>query len=138
MSAIVGVTVKPGDRVRAGDVLVRLDARQLTAGQARADAGLAAALEGAAAAEADVEGAASALALAKVSHARIATLAERKVATPAEIDEAVAALRGAEARMRLPRHARRRSDKGSRPPAQPRAMPRSTHRSPRSWRRSTG
>lgn len=100
MSAVVDVTVKPGDRVRAGQVLVRLDARQLAAGAARADAGLAAALEGAAAADADVEGAASALSLAKVSHARIARLAERKVATPAEIDQAVAALRGAEARMK--------------------------------------
>ncbi len=100
MSAIVAVTVKPGDRVRTGQVLVRLDARQLTAGQARADAGLAAALEGAAAAEADAEGAASALALARASHTRIARLAERTVATPAEIDAAVAALRGAEARMK--------------------------------------
>ncbi len=100
MSAIAAVTVKPGDRVRAGQVLVRLDARQLAAGQAGANAGLAAALEGAAAAEADAEGAASALALARASHARIARLAERKVATPAEIDAAVAALRGAEARMK--------------------------------------
>lgn len=100
MSAIVGVTVRAGDRVRAGQVLVRLDARQLAAGQAGADAGLARALEGAAAAEADAEGAASALSLARATHARIATLAERKVATPAEIDAAVAALRGAEARMK--------------------------------------
>lgn len=100
MAVIVDVAVKPGDRVRAGQVLVRLDARQLSAGQARADAGLAATLESATSAEADAEGAASALSLARASHARIARLAERKVATPAEIDAAVAALRGAEARMK--------------------------------------
>jgi RND family efflux transporter MFP subunit len=100
MSAIVDVAVKPGDRVRAGQVLVRLDTRQLAAGQARADAGLAAMVEAASTADAEREAAASALTLARASHARIATLAERKVATPAEIDAAVAALRGAEARMK--------------------------------------
>jgi multidrug efflux pump subunit AcrA (membrane-fusion protein) len=100
MSAIVNVAVKPGDRVRAGQVLVRLDARQLAAGQARADAGLAATLEADAAADAERDAATSALTLARASHARIATLAERKVATPAEIDAAVAALRGAEARLK--------------------------------------
>jgi multidrug efflux pump subunit AcrA (membrane-fusion protein) len=100
MSSIVAVTVRPGDRVRAGQVLVRLDARQLTGGQAGADASLAAALEGATAAEADAEGAAASLALARVSHGRIARLRERQAATPAEIDAAVAALRGAEARMK--------------------------------------
>jgi RND family efflux transporter MFP subunit len=100
MSSIVDVTVKPGDLVRAGQVLVRLDARQLAAGQARADAGLAATLEARAAADAEREAADSALTLARASHGRIATLAERKVATPAEIDAAVAALRGAEARLK--------------------------------------
>jgi multidrug resistance efflux pump len=90
MSSITQVTVKPGDQVRSGQVLVRLDARQLHAGQARADAALSALLEGAVAAEADAEGASSALSLARVSHGRIATLADRKVATPAEIDAAVA------------------------------------------------
>jgi RND family efflux transporter MFP subunit len=100
MSAIVDVAVRPGDRVRAGQVLVRLDARQLAAGQARADAGLAATLEAESAIDAEREAAASALTLARASHARITTLAERKVATPAEIDASVAALRGAEARMK--------------------------------------
>ena len=40
VATIVGVRVKAGDRVRAGDVLVTLDARDVTAhtGQARADA----------------------------------------------------------------------------------------------------
>lgn len=99
MSSIVSVAVRPGDRVRAGQVLVRLDARQLAGGQARAEASLAAVLEGAAAAEADADGAAAALELARASHARIARLAERKAATPAELDAAVAALRGAESRL---------------------------------------
>lgn len=100
MSSIAAVTVRAGDRVRAGQLLVQLDARQMAGGQARADATLAAALEGASAAEADAEGAAAALELARLSHARIARLAERKVATPAEVDAAVAALRGAESRMK--------------------------------------
>lgn len=100
MASILQVTVKPGDRVRAGQVLVRLDARQFDAARAGAEAALAAALEGANAARADSEGAASALSLARASHARIATLRERDVATPAEIDAAVAGLRGAEARLK--------------------------------------
>ena len=100
MASILQVTDKPGDRVRAGQVLVRLDARQFDAARAGAEAALAAALEGANAARADSEGAASALSLARASHARIATLRERDVATPAEIDAAVAGLRGAEARLK--------------------------------------
>ena len=100
MSPIVQVTVKPGDRVKSGQVLIRLDARQLHAGQARADAALSALLEGAAAVEAEAEGTAAALSLARVSHGRIARLAERQVATPAEIDTAVADLQAADARMK--------------------------------------
>jgi len=100
MSSILQVTVKPGERVRSGQVLVRLDARQFDAARAGADAALAAALEGANAARADSEGAASALSLARATHERIATLRERDAATPAEIDAAVAGLRGAEARLR--------------------------------------
>jgi RND family efflux transporter MFP subunit len=100
MSSILQVTVKPGDRVRSGQVLVRLDARQFDAARAGADAALAAALEGANAARADSEGAAAALTLARASHERIATLRERDAATPAEIDAAVAGLRGAEARLK--------------------------------------
>ncbi len=98
VSSIVDVAVRPGDRVRAGAVLLRLDARQLDAVRSRADASLSATLEAKAAIDAEVESAGAALALARSDHARISGLAERKVATTAELDAVTAALRGAEAR----------------------------------------
>jgi RND family efflux transporter MFP subunit len=98
LSTIVDVTARPGDRVRQGQVLVRLDGRQLEAGRARADSSLGAAVEAHAAAEAEIAAAASALALARATHTRILTLAERTAATPAEVDAAVAGLREAESR----------------------------------------
>jgi multidrug efflux pump subunit AcrA (membrane-fusion protein) len=98
VAPIVEVRVSPGDRVRTGQVLVRLDDRELEASRARADAGVAAATSTIAAAAADADAAAAALTLATASHKRIAGLRERNSATAGELDEAVAALRSAEAR----------------------------------------
>lgn len=92
------VLVSPGDRVRAGQPLVRLDGRELSANRAQAEAGLSAAEQGLQAAAAGREGAQAALALASATHKRIAELHSRNSATPHELDEAVSALRGAEAR----------------------------------------
>ena len=98
IAPIVEVRAVPGQRVRRGETLVVLDSRELEANRARADAGLAAASEGATVAKADEQAAASALALATVTHKRISTLRDKNSATPGELDQAVANLRSAEAR----------------------------------------
>jgi RND family efflux transporter MFP subunit len=99
LSPILEVHVRAGERVRKGQRLVTLDARQLDAGAAAASASLAATLQGSAAADAELAAADAALALASTSHGRIAKLRERNSATQAELDDAVAMLRAAEARV---------------------------------------
>jgi RND family efflux transporter MFP subunit len=92
------VRVASGDRVRAGQVLVVLDATDLSAGAASARAAAQAATDGVRASAADVQAADAALALAKATHERIAALAAKQSATAHELDEATAGLRAAEAR----------------------------------------
>jgi RND family efflux transporter MFP subunit len=99
VSPILQVHVQPGARVRRGQPLVTLDARQLEATAATAGASLQASMRGAAAAEAEERAAQAALALAQASHDRVASLRARNSATAGEHDEAIAALRGAEARV---------------------------------------
>ena len=91
------VRVAPGDRVRIGQVLVVLDAADLTAGAAGARAAAQAATDGVRASAADVQAADAALALAEATHSRIAALAAKRSATAHELDEATAGLRAAEA-----------------------------------------
>lgn len=91
------VLAVPGDRVRAGAVLVRLDARELRAHQARAEASAAAAEQAVRAARTGRDGAQAALSLAAATHERIAALRAKNSATPNELDQAVSSLRGAEA-----------------------------------------
>lgn len=91
------VRVAPGDRVRAGQVLVVLDSMDLSAGAAGARAAAQAATDGVRARAADVEAADAALALAEATHSRIAALAAKQSATAHELDEAIAGLRAAEA-----------------------------------------
>ncbi len=97
MASIVEVRVRAGDRVRRGDVLVTLDARDLHANDARAQATTLSAVEAVRAAEADVRAAEAAAHLARVTHDRIAMLHARRSATNDELDQAVAALATAEA-----------------------------------------
>jgi RND family efflux transporter MFP subunit len=99
VAPVIEVRVKPGDRVRRGQPLVVLDGRDLQASRARAAAGVASSAQGAAAAAAEVRSAEAALVLARASERRITALRERNSATPGEHDEAVAALRAAEARV---------------------------------------
>ena len=101
MADVRAVPVKAGDRVRAGQALVLLDGRELQAHQTRASASQAAVTQATALAEADRQAAEAALALARLTHQRIADLKAKNSATQGELDEAVAALRGAEARMRV-------------------------------------
>lgn len=93
------VRVLPGDRVRKGQVLVVLDASDLAAAARAARAGTVAAGQGARASAADLQAADAALTLARASHDRIAGLRATGSATPQELDDAIAMLRNAEARV---------------------------------------
>jgi multidrug efflux pump subunit AcrA (membrane-fusion protein) len=101
MAEVRAVSVKPGDRVRAGQALVLLDARELQAHRTRAVASQAVVQQSTALADADRQAAEAALMLARVTHERIADLRAKNSATQNELDEAVAALRGAEARLKV-------------------------------------
>jgi len=99
VATIAGMRVKAGDRVRAGDVLITLDARDITdyTGQARASA---------VAAEKTLTQARTALSAAEAEHRlaaafqkRITTLLARDSATDQERDEAEARLSAAAARL---------------------------------------
>lgn len=98
MAPVRTVRVAPGDHVRAGQVLVELDGRDLRANARSAAAGAAQARDGAAAAAAEARAAEAAVILARATHARVAALHAKKSATAQELDEATAALTAAEAR----------------------------------------
>ena len=93
------VRVAPGDRVRAGQVLIVLDGSDLGAYARRAQAGAQAAGQSATAAASEQQAAEAALGLARSTHARIAGLHEKRSATAQELDNATGALRAAEAQM---------------------------------------
>jgi len=93
------VRVKGGDRVQAGQTLVVLDGRDLSAQARSARAAAQAAGQGLTAAEAEQRAAEAGLTLARASHARIVTLEAKRSATRQELDDATAALRAAEARV---------------------------------------
>jgi len=99
MATVLEVKVKAGDRVRAGQPLVVLDARDLEASRVRAQAALVAAQEASRLATADRQAAQAALDLAAATHTRISELRGRNSATPHEFDEAQAGLRAAQARV---------------------------------------
>jgi len=92
------VRAVPGDRVRVGQVLIVLDGRDLAAQARRARAEGASADQDVIAAAAERQAAEAALALARATHARIASLQSKRSATPQELDDATGALLAAEAR----------------------------------------
>lgn len=100
VATVLSIGVAPGDRVRAGQRLIALDARDLEAHRHQAAASVAALERATAASAADRDAADAALALARATHERIAALHARRSATSHELDEAVSALRAAEARLR--------------------------------------
>ena len=93
------VLVLPGDRVRKGQTLIVLDGADLVAAARAARSTAIAAEQGARAAAAEVQASEAALALVHASHDRIAGLYAKGSATAQERDDAIAALRGAEARL---------------------------------------
>jgi RND family efflux transporter MFP subunit len=88
----------PGDRVRAGQVLIVLDGRDLAAQARRARAQGTSADQDVIASAAERQAAQAGLALARATHARIAGLQAKQSATAQELDDATGALRAAEAR----------------------------------------
>ena len=90
------ILVQPGDKVRSGQVLARLDSRDLQAQRAQAEAGVTAAEQGVKAAVTNRDAAESGLALAAATHRRIAELRGKNSATPNELDQAVSGLKAAE------------------------------------------
>jgi RND family efflux transporter MFP subunit len=97
LAPVIAITVQAGDRVRAGDVLVRLDARDLAARAQQAGATTRAAEEALTAARSAQAAAAADHKLAAASHGRISQLRERNAATAQELDEADARLAAATA-----------------------------------------
>ena len=92
------VRAVPGDRVRAGQLLIVLDGRDLAAQAQRARAVGVSADQDVIAAASERQAAEAALALARSTYTRIAGLHAKRSATSQELDEATAALRAAEAR----------------------------------------
>lgn len=99
MAPVREVRVKPGDRVRAGQVLVVLDDRDLGANARGAKSSALAAEQAVTAGGADRRAAEAGLALAKASHDRVVALHGRRSATAQELDQATASLRAAEAQV---------------------------------------
>jgi multidrug efflux pump subunit AcrA (membrane-fusion protein) len=97
LAPVVDVTVVPGDRVGRGQVLIRLDSRELDANQARATAALAAAEQAVEAVGAQEQMAIAGLTLASATYDRISALHAKRSATPQELDRAEAGRRTAEA-----------------------------------------
>ncbi len=98
LAPVRDVRVAPGDRVRAGQLLIVLDGRDLAAHARSASSAALAADQGVTAAASERQGADAALTLARATHDRIAGLHARRSATAQELDDATGALREAEAR----------------------------------------
>lgn len=90
------ILVQPGDKVRAGQALIRLDSRDLQAQRSQAEAGLAVAEQAIKGATTNRDAAEAGLALATATHRRIAELRAKNSATPNELDQAVSGLKAAE------------------------------------------
>jgi RND family efflux transporter MFP subunit len=99
VATIATVRVKAGDRVRAGDVLVTLDARDVTEHTGQARAGALAAEKSLAQTRAEQNAAEAEHRLATAWQKRIAALHARNSATDQERDEAEARLAAATARL---------------------------------------
>ncbi|MEL6694160.1 MAG: efflux RND transporter periplasmic adaptor subunit, partial [Pseudomonadota bacterium] len=96
---VAEVTVREGDMVAVGDVLVRMDTSQLEAQRARAEADIARAESNAAAAAAQVAQGEARLIFAEQELSRTQALLERNVATQEQLDARISEMRVAEANL---------------------------------------
>jgi RND family efflux transporter MFP subunit len=110
MGYVRAVNVQVGDRVRAGQELIVIDAQDLDTGVARAEAGRAEAQRAVPEAESAIAGAKASLDLAEATFKRMETLAARKSISNQELDEASARLKGAQANYDMARARRSQLD----------------------------
>jgi multidrug efflux pump subunit AcrA (membrane-fusion protein) len=96
LAPVRDVRVAPGDRVRAGQVLIVLDGRDLSAHARSASAAALAADQGVNAAASEQQSADAVLALARATHERIAVLHAKRSATAQELDDATISLMAGE------------------------------------------
>lgn len=101
MGYVRALTVKAGDTVQAGQLLVELDSHDVQAGLMQAKAGASEAEAALVQAERDVEAAKAARKLTQLTWERTQRLAEQKAATQQQLDEAEMAKTAAEARERM-------------------------------------
>ena len=101
MSYVREVHVNIGDRVRAGQRLVVLDARELESGQRRAEAARSSARTGVAEADQAIEAAKPNLDLAESTFRRMKDLFDKKSISNQEFDEASARVRMARANLEM-------------------------------------
>ena len=97
LAPVQEVRVSPGDHVVAGQTLIVLVGKDLAAGARAARATAVVATQGSTAAAAERQSAEASLALARATHDRVAGLLAKHSATAQELDDATAALKGAEA-----------------------------------------
>ncbi len=103
MGSVRKVGFEVGQSVREGDVLVEIDAAQVIANQAQAEAGRRAETQMLVETQASIEAARAQLELAQTTHRRMAQLFDRKSLTAQEMDEANARLKQAEANLAMAR-----------------------------------
>ncbi|MEK7404019.1 MAG: efflux RND transporter periplasmic adaptor subunit [Acidobacteriota bacterium] len=101
MGYVREVTVRAGDRVRQGQLLVRLDARDLEAAWRQAQAALNEARSAVPEADNAVAAARASLDLAQVTHRRLEDLFQKKSVSNQEFDEASAKLKLAQANLAM-------------------------------------
>jgi RND family efflux transporter MFP subunit len=99
LAPVTDVRVRAGDRVRQGQVLVVLDARESAARAAAATAALRSAEDALRAADAGIDTAAAEQKLAAATFTRVSGLHARRSATAQELDQAASALSAADARL---------------------------------------
>jgi RND family efflux transporter MFP subunit len=110
MGAVEQVRVQVGDRVRAGQPLITLDARELETNLRRAEAGRAEVRSAIPEADNGVAAAKANLDLARVTFKRMEELAAKKSVSSQELDEASARLGAAQANYEMARSRRAQLD----------------------------
>jgi len=110
MAYVQQVSAQVGDHVRAGQVLITLDARDLDAAVSRAQAAQAEVQSAIPEAENGILAAKAALELAQTTFRRIEELASKKSVSPQELDEASARRKGAQASYQMARSRRLQLD----------------------------